>query len=145
MAFEGWLSREELADRMARASVLVIPSEFEVSPIILAEAWALGLPVVATAVGGMRSLAEGAAIMVSPQNPPQLAQAVLNALAAGDEVNRFVEEGRRRAEGHRAEAVAHAHLDLYEALVRQADASLTESVEATATSGRAVSDGRPSE
>jgi glycosyltransferase involved in cell wall biosynthesis len=135
MTFEGWLSPDELADRMARASVLVIPSEYEVSPIILAEAWALGLPVVTTAVGGMGPLAEGAAILASPQNPPQLAQAVLNALAAGDEVNRFVEEGRRRAERHRAEAVAHAHIDLYEALVRPADASLTKSVEATTVSG----------
>ena len=66
MAVEGWLSPDELADRMARASALVIPSQFEVSPMILGEAWALGLPVVATAVGGMRTLAEGAAILVSP-------------------------------------------------------------------------------
>jgi glycosyltransferase involved in cell wall biosynthesis len=123
MTFEGWLSADDVAGRMARASVLVIPSQFEVSPIILAEAWALGLPVVATAVGGMGAIAEGAAILVSPQNPAQLAGAVVTALGAGDEVNRVVEEGRRRVEGHRAEAVARAHLDIYEALVRRGRAS----------------------
>jgi glycosyltransferase involved in cell wall biosynthesis len=123
MAFEGWLTTDDLADRMARASVLVIPSDFEVSPIILAEAWALGLPVVATAVGGMEAIAEGAAVLVSPRDPPQLARALVLALAAGDEGNRVVEEGRRRVERHRAEAVAHAHLDLYEALVRRGRAS----------------------
>jgi glycosyltransferase involved in cell wall biosynthesis len=123
MTFEGWLSADDLADRMARASVLVIPSQFEVSPIILAEAWALGLPVVATAVGGMGALAEGAAILVSPRNPPQLARAVVTALTATDEVKRVVEEGRRRVERHRAEAVSRAHLDLYEELVRPGRAS----------------------
>jgi glycosyltransferase involved in cell wall biosynthesis len=123
MTFEGWLSADDLAGRMARASLLVIPSEFEVSPIILAEAWALGLPVVATAVGGMGALAEGAAILVSPREPPQLARAVVTALAGGDEVNRVVDEGRRRVEHHRAEFVAHAHVDLYEALARRGPAS----------------------
>ena len=123
MSFEGWLSADDLADRMVRASVLVIPSEFEVSPIILAEAWALGLPVVATAVGGMVALAEGAAILVSPRDPPQLAQALVTALAAGDEVNRIIEEGRRRVKRHRAEAVARAHIDLYDALVRRGHVS----------------------
>jgi glycosyltransferase involved in cell wall biosynthesis len=85
----------------------------------------------------MGALAEGAAILVSPRNPPQLARAVLTALAAGDEVNRVVEEGRRRVEGHRAEAVARAHVDLYEALVRRGRASLSQSAAATVTSGRA--------
>jgi glycosyltransferase involved in cell wall biosynthesis len=114
---EGWLSSEELAARMAKASVLVIPSEFEVSPTVLAEAWALGLPVVATTVGGLRVLAEGAAVLVPRREPEALAAGIVRALAGGEEVERLVEEGRHRAEGHRAEAVAKAHLALYTELV----------------------------
>jgi glycosyltransferase involved in cell wall biosynthesis len=114
---EGWLSSEELAARMAKASVLVIPSRFEVSPTVLAEAWALGLPVVATTVGGLRVLAEGAAVLVPRQEPEALAAGVVRALAGGEEVERLVEEGRHRAEAHRAETVAKAHLALYTELV----------------------------
>jgi glycosyltransferase involved in cell wall biosynthesis len=116
---EGWLPSEVLAARMARASVLVIPSQFEVSPIILAEAWALGLPVVATAVGGLRALGEGAAVLIPPREPEALAAGIARALAGGEDVERLVEEGRRRAEAHRAEAVVEAHLALYAELIER--------------------------
>jgi glycosyltransferase involved in cell wall biosynthesis len=116
---EGWLSPDEFAARMARASVLVIPSQFEVSPIVLAEAWALGLPVVATPVGGLPALAEGAAVVVPRREPEALAAGIVRALAGGEEVERLVEEGRRRAEAHRAEAVAHAHVALYNELIQE--------------------------
>ena len=65
ITFESWLSSEQLAVRMSKASLLVVASEFEVSPIVVAEAWAVGLPVVATSVGGLRSLVEGAGVLVS--------------------------------------------------------------------------------
>jgi glycosyltransferase involved in cell wall biosynthesis len=116
--FEPWLSVEELAARMAKASALVIPSAFEVSPIVLGEAWALGLPVVATSVGGLKALVEGAGVVVRRREPAALASAIAEALAGGDAVQQLVREGRRRAESHRAEAVAAAHAALYEELVQ---------------------------
>jgi glycosyltransferase involved in cell wall biosynthesis len=112
---EGPLSSDQLADRMVRAAALVIPSLFEVSPIVLAEGWALGLPVVATPVGGVPALATGAALLVE-RRPEALAESIVTALRGGDEVARLVEEGRRRAEAHRPEAVVSAHLTLYEDL-----------------------------
>jgi glycosyltransferase involved in cell wall biosynthesis len=118
IAVEGWLSSDELADRMLTASVLVIPSQFEVSPIVLAEAWALGLPVVATPVGGLRALAEGAAVVIPRSEPALLAAAIAQVLAGGEGIERVVEEGRRRAELHRADAVAGAHLALYTELIQ---------------------------
>ena len=51
-----------------RASVLVIPSQFEVAPVAVAEAWALRVPVVATRVGGMSTFANGAAAL-EPAEP----------------------------------------------------------------------------
>ena len=112
---EGALSSTELADRMARAAVLVIPSQFEVSPIVLAEAWAMSLPVVAARVGGVPALATGAAILVE-RDVDSLFEGLLAALAGGEEIGRLVAEGRRRAEAHRADAVATAHISLYEEL-----------------------------
>jgi glycosyltransferase involved in cell wall biosynthesis len=116
VAVETRLSSPELADRMARASVLVIPSEFEVSPIVLAEAWAMSLPVVAARVGGVPALATGAAVLVE-RAVDSLVEGLVTALAGGEEIDRLVAEGRRRAEAHRAEAVAEAHISLYETLL----------------------------
>ena len=118
LVVEGWLSSSELADRMARAAALVIPSQFEVSPIVLAEAWALGLPVVAVPVGGIPALATGAAVLVE-RRPEALAAGIISALAFEDGVKQLVEEGRARAEAHRPDAVGSAHISLYESLRRQ--------------------------
>jgi glycosyltransferase involved in cell wall biosynthesis len=117
LVVEDWLSSAELAARMTRAAALVIPSEFEVSPIVLAEAFAMGLPVVAAPVGGVPALATDAALLV-PREPGSLADAIVTALAGGEDVVRLVVEGRRRAEAHRADAVARAHVALYEELVQ---------------------------
>jgi glycosyltransferase involved in cell wall biosynthesis len=124
LVVEGWLSSSELAERMVRASALVIPSQFEVSPIVLAEAWALGLPVVGVPVGGIPALATGAIILVERQ-PEALAEGIIAALVGGPEIDRFVEEGRRRAEAHRADAVATVHVALYRELVHEYDALRT--------------------
>jgi glycosyltransferase involved in cell wall biosynthesis len=119
VAVEDWLSSGELAARMARASALVIPSEFEVSPIVLAEAWALGLPVVAAPVGGIPALATGAALFVERESRA-LADGIVAALSGSAEIERLAAEGRRRADAHRADAVASAHVALYEELLQPA-------------------------
>lgn len=115
VSVEGWVSSAELADRMVRAAVLVIASEFEVSPIVLAEAWAVGVPVVATAVGGIPALATDAAVLVE-RTPVALAGGVIAALSGGERIERLVGEATRRVERHRAAAVAAAHTKLYEGL-----------------------------
>jgi glycosyltransferase involved in cell wall biosynthesis len=115
VSVEGWVSASELGDRMARAAVLVIASEFEVSPTVLAEAWAVGVPVVATAVGGIPALATDAAVLVE-RTPDALAEGLVAALSNGDRIEHLVAEATRRAERHRAAAVAAAHTELYEEL-----------------------------
>ena len=112
---EGALSSAELADRMTHAAALVIPSLFEVSPIVLAEAWAMGLPVAAVRVGGIPALATGAAVLVE-RELDGLVEGLVAVLSGGDEIDRHVAEGRRRADAHRADAVTAAHISLYEEL-----------------------------
>lgn len=117
VSVEGWVSGAELGDRLAQAAVLVIASEFEVSPTVLAEAWAVGIPVVATAVGGIPALATDAAVLVE-RTPGALADGLVAALSGGEQIDRLVAEATRRAERHRAAAVAAAHTELYEELRR---------------------------
>jgi glycosyltransferase involved in cell wall biosynthesis len=115
VSVEGWVSASELGDRMAQAAVLVIASEFEVSPTVLAEAWAVGVPVVATAVGGIPALALDAAVLVE-RTVDSLADGIVAALSGGERIESLVAEATRRVERHRAAAVATAHTDLYDEL-----------------------------
>lgn len=113
----GRLSARELSATMERASVLVLPSRFEVAPLLVGEAWAAGVPVVATAVGGLPRFAAGAANLVPPDDCRALAEAIVEALSGGPLIESLVAAGRRRADEFRAENVARKHLDLYEELL----------------------------
>ena len=112
----GFVPARELAQAMARASVVVIPSRSEVAPITLLESWASGVPVVATRVGGVRALANGAAVLVEPDSRA-IAVGLLGVLEPTVPVAELVAEGRRRAATATSTRVARAHIDLYEELV----------------------------
>ncbi len=54
-----WLPRAEILQRMKDASLLVLPSTwYEGFPMILAEAFAVGLPVIASDLGSMSSIVD---------------------------------------------------------------------------------------
>jgi glycosyltransferase involved in cell wall biosynthesis len=111
----------QLATELSCASVVVIPSRYEVSPILLAEAWAAGTPVVATDAGGLAALAPGRARVVLPDDPEGLARAVNDALApeSADMTAGLIAAGRERAESYRGRVVVDAHLSLYRELLEE--------------------------
>ncbi len=110
------LAPRQLAGEMARSEVVVIPSRYEVAPLVLAEAWAVGVPVVATTAGGLTELGERGALLVPAEDSGRLADALIRALKGHAETAPFVAEGIRRAPLHGASAVAQAHIRLYESL-----------------------------
>ena len=111
----GWLSAHDLCSTMERADVIVVPSRFEVAPVLVAEAWAAGVPIVAASVGGLASLAEGAAVLTE-RNPMAVARAIVDVLLRRVDVDLLVDEGRSRAEASRGRHVVDAHLDVYRKL-----------------------------
>ena len=56
VSITGWLPREEVYAYYARASLLVVPSAREGLPWVALEAMSMGLPVLATRVGGLPEL-----------------------------------------------------------------------------------------
>ena len=116
----GWLDARELRAAMERAEVVVLPSRFEVAPVLVTEAWAAGVPVVAASVGGIPGMAAGAAVLAG-REPSVFARAIADVLLRRIDVDAIVAEGRMRAEACRQPNVVRAHLALYEELAGRPD------------------------
>jgi glycosyltransferase involved in cell wall biosynthesis len=74
--------RSDAVRVMSAFDVFCLPSHYEGLPVALMEALALGLPVVATRVGGLAELVTDGreAVLVPPRRPEQLADALLAVL-----------------------------------------------------------------
>jgi glycosyltransferase involved in cell wall biosynthesis len=86
-----------LVDLYRSSHLLVHCSWTEGVPQVLIEAFAQRLPVVATAVGGVAGVAEGAALVVAPGNAAAVAHALEELAADEDLRQRLVDEGLERA------------------------------------------------
>ena len=72
-----WLGRrDDVADLLAAADVVVLPSGWEARPLTAQEALRAGRPLVATAVGGVPDLVQDGAVLVPPGDPVALGAAV---------------------------------------------------------------------
>jgi glycosyltransferase involved in cell wall biosynthesis len=91
--------RSNASALMKSLDVLVVPSLSEGSPLVTLEAMAAGVPVVASAVGGipdqMRHDKEG--LLIPPGDPDALGDTLLALLRDTDHARRLGEAGRRRA------------------------------------------------
>ena len=74
--------RKETCRELAEACCLVLPSFQETLPVAIAEAMAAGVPVVASAVGGVPEMIEEgkSGYLVDPHRPDQIADRVLRIL-----------------------------------------------------------------
>ena len=75
-------SRQDVPELMASCDIFVIPSESEGLPFVLLEAMAAGLPVVATAVGGVPFIIgeNERGLLVPPCQPKALSAAIIKIL-----------------------------------------------------------------
>lgn len=127
-------TREDVAQILARADVFVLSSRSEGMPMSALEAMAAGLPVVATAVGGVPELVVDGetGFLVPPGDAPALGRALDRILDDPDLRRRLGEAGRQRAGGMFAlpEWQA-AHLKLYEELLARRGLRLSGDAEVT--------------
>ncbi|MBR9650555.1 glycosyltransferase [Thalassovita aquimarina] len=83
VTFAGYKSQSEVAGVLQTVDALVLPSFAEGVPVVLMEAMAAGLPVVATQIAGIPELVEQgeSGILVPPGNEKALEAAILRVLA----------------------------------------------------------------
>jgi glycosyltransferase involved in cell wall biosynthesis len=107
----GWI--DDAAGLMRRLDVLVAPSHDEPFGTVLAEAMAVGTPVVATRVGGLAEVVDDGVTgrLVEPGDPAALAAAVQEVLARRDGMS-------AAARRHARQFGADAYADRVEALIR---------------------------
>ncbi|MEU1495536.1 glycosyltransferase family 4 protein [Streptomyces sp. NPDC005776] len=90
-------SRTDVPELLAAADLVVLPSRWEARSVLAQEALRIGVPLVATAVGGVPELVGNAAELVPYGNAEALARAVARLLADPAERDRLAAAGLRQA------------------------------------------------
>ncbi len=118
-SFDGALSRGLLADRVRRASLVLIPSHSETFGLVALEAAASGVPVVARAAGGLREAVQDGVtgLLVEGDDPEVWAAAVERLLGDAELAGRMGRAGRESALARNWEASTAALLAVYRDLL----------------------------
>jgi glycosyltransferase involved in cell wall biosynthesis len=118
----GWIEDAALVACTRNADALVYHSLNEGFGLPVLEAMALGVPVVAAAAGAVPEVAGDAALLVPPEDPAALAEALGRALSDGALRARLAEAGRRRAAEFPWDRAAEAILAVWREVVESARA-----------------------
>ncbi len=116
----GGVPPDALRREYALADLFVLPSHLEPFGIVLLEAMAAGLPVVATSVGGIPEVVQGGltGLLVPPRDPSALARALDTLVADPQLRSQFGDRGRTRAEEFSWPRLIPKFLELFRELTR---------------------------
>lgn len=121
--FVGWVSRADLPRYYRTAAVFCAPSTgFESFGIVLLEAMASGLPIVASDIAGYRQVltngVEGC--LVKPGDPKSMAEAIVGLIKDPRRRERIAARGRKTAAAYDWSIVAERVMDYYNELMAAA-------------------------
>jgi glycosyltransferase involved in cell wall biosynthesis len=118
LSFTGFV--ENVGDYLAAFDIFILPSRREGIGSILFDAMEQRLPIVATRVGGVPEIVHDGknGILIDPERPDQLRDAVLRLSVDRDLRARMGAYGREIACRFTAELMAQKYLDLYESALR---------------------------
>ncbi|MFJ4964939.1 glycosyltransferase family 4 protein [Streptomyces sp. NPDC088729] len=116
--------RDDVGELLAAADLALLPSRWEGRSLLAQEALRLGVPLVATAVGGTPELVGEAAELVPYGSAEALARTVLRLLGDPERCARLAEAGRRQAAAWPTEDDTIAHvLSVYDELAQPSAAT----------------------
>jgi glycosyltransferase involved in cell wall biosynthesis len=114
--FLGQLDRTRLMEQMRRARCLVLPSFQEVCPMAIVEAGAMGVPCVASPVGGIPEMISSGSsgILIDPTSPESIAGGIRPLMEGVELADRLGGHARALAQQARPEVVAQKTLEVYD-------------------------------
>jgi glycosyltransferase involved in cell wall biosynthesis len=89
--------RDDVADLLHAADLVVLPSDWEGYPLVAQEALRQGIPLVATAVGGVPALVGSAAVLIAPGDARELRGRLEELLGDPDRRRALAADGVARA------------------------------------------------
>jgi glycosyltransferase involved in cell wall biosynthesis len=118
VTFTGY--RSDAPRLVSGLDVLAVPSRADGSPLVVCEAMAAGVPVVASRVGGLPDLVEdgGSGLLVRPGEPEHLARALVSLLLDPEAARRLGERGRSLAASRSHERLVDRVTQLYADVAR---------------------------
>ena len=117
VTFEGWTDPDELAAHYRAAELLLVPSRYEPFGIVALEAIASGCPVVAARTGGLPEAVGECGLLVPPDDPEALVDAVERALRS--DVRRALQVAMpAHVDRHRIDRISTDYLHLLRRVVR---------------------------
>lgn len=111
VVFLGWLPFEDIPLIYAASDLFVFPSLHEGFGIPLLESFATGIPVVASGIEPITEVAGGAARLVDPFNPNDIARGVIEVLTDTDLRRSLIQRGLKRSGEFSWEKTASETLD----------------------------------
>lgn len=119
--FTGWMPHEKLQQLVRRANVFVMPSLEEAFGVVFLEAMACAVPVIGAQVGGIPELIKHRenGLLVKPDNPEELAIALLTILGDPDLSVRLGEKGRVTAQQFGIRQMVNCTCQVYESVLGQ--------------------------
>ncbi|MGE0058898.1 MAG: glycosyltransferase family 4 protein [Dehalococcoidia bacterium] len=121
--YTGYVEQEDLPALYSAAGVFLFPSLHEGFGLAALEAMACGVPVVTSNTSSLPEVVGDAALMVNPQDPRALADAVARILDDPALAARLREDGPRRAAAFTWEACAEKTIAVYRELLGEATAT----------------------
>lgn len=108
--FEGACRQDEAVNRMREMDVVVVPSRWEGCPYVVLEAFQAGVPLVASAVGGVPDMVRDGVngVLVEANNDEALCDGLLSLLRDSGKRRRLAEAARFTVAAHTLQSMAAA-------------------------------------
>jgi glycosyltransferase involved in cell wall biosynthesis len=108
----GRVSDEELRNLYQKSDIFVLPSLYESFPLVLLEAMASGLPIVASDIPGIRSVVGGCGILVKP-TPENFASAIAKLIKNESLREELIRKGKEKVKSYDWDVIAKRTLKVY--------------------------------
>ena len=112
-----YLSNELVALFYSKADVFVYPSHYEGFGLPVLEAMTLGAPVISSNTSSIPEVTGDAAILVDPNNPIQLGEAILKVISNSQLRQELIKKGKARAKLFSWERTAKETLNAYRTII----------------------------